>query len=135
MDALFVCIRKNKADVVFSPPIISPATGTNLKRSQHWPVFKFAPILYQYAGGRLLKEKVFLMQILSGANGLLGSCASCLFRASFLKDRPFTTEFHHYGDTAWTYQNLAEAALAFHPDSVAQFKVHDTKTLRLVDKQ
>ena len=134
LNALSLCIQKNQADVVFSPPIISPATGLNLKRSQHWPVFKFAPFLDRYEGGCLPKEKAILIQILSGASGLLGSCASCLFRASFLKDRPFPTEFHHYGDTAWTYQNLPEANLAFHPDPVAQFQIHDVETSRIVDK-
>jgi hypothetical protein len=134
LSSLSHCLQKAKADVVFSPPIISPATGTNLKSYRHWPVFKFAPNLNRHAGGRLPKEKAILIQILSGASGLLGSCASCLFRASFLKDHPFPTEFHHYGDTAWTYQNLAEAILTFHPDPVAQFKIHDTETPRLVDK-
>ena len=134
LSALSLCIQKNQADAVFSPPAIFPQTKTNLKRSRHWPVFGFAPILNQYAGGRLPKEKAFLMQILSGASGLLGSCASCLFRTSFLKDRPFPTEFHHYGDTAWTFQNLSEAALAFHPDPVARFIIHDQQIQRIVDK-
>jgi hypothetical protein len=48
----------------------------------------------------LPKEKAFLIQILSGASGLLGSCASCLFRTSFQQSRLFPTEYHHYGDTA-----------------------------------
>jgi len=135
LNALSHCLQKAEADVVFSPPVISPATGTNLKRSKHWPVFRFARILNQYAGGRLPKEKVILMQILSGASGLLGSCASCLFRASFLKARPFSVAYHHYGDTAWTYQNLAKAILAFHPDPVAKFIIHDAETYRKVDKK
>jgi hypothetical protein len=74
------------------------------------------------------------MQILSGASGLLGSCASCLFRTSFMQSLPFPTEYHDYGDTAWTYQNLAEVTLAFHPDPAAQFKIHDLGTPRIVDK-
>jgi len=135
LNALWHCLQKTAADVVFSPPTISPATGTNLKRSRHWPVFKFAPILNQYAGGLCIpKEKAILLQILSGASGLLGSCASCLFRALFLKNRPFPADHHHYGDTAWTYQNLAEANLAFHPDPVAQFKIHNAEAPRIVDK-
>lgn len=134
LHALSRCLQKNQADVVFSPPIISPATRANLQRSRHWPVFKFAQILNQIADNCMPKEKAILMQILSGASGLLGSCASCLFRASFLKDRPFPTEFHHYGDTAWTYQHLVEATLVFHPDPVAQFQIHDVQTPRIVDK-
>jgi hypothetical protein len=67
---------------------------------------------------------------------LLGSCASCLFRTSFLQGRPFPIDYHHYGDTAWTYQNLAEANLAFHPDPVAQFPKYiniDGVTHKVVD--
>ena len=134
LNALSVCIRKNEADVVFSPPVIFPATQPNLKRCRHWTVFEFSRILNQFSGVRIPKEKAILMQILSGATGLLGSCASCLFRTSFLKVRPFSDEYHHYGDTAWTYQNLSEAILAFHPEAVAQFQIHDTETPRLVDK-
>ena len=134
LNALWHCLRKTAADVVFSPPIISPATGTNLKRSLHWPVFAFSKFLNRLAETRIPTEKAILLQILSGASGLLGSCASCLFRASFLKSRPFPTKYHHYGDTAWTYQNLSEAIVAFHPDRVAHFQIHDSEAPRTVDK-
>ena len=135
LSALFHCLQKAEADVVFSPPAIFPVTKSNLKRSRHWPVFRFARILKQYAGGRLPKEKAILVQILSGASGLLGSCASCLFRASILKGHPFPTDHHHYGDTGWTYLNLAKAILAFHPDPVSKFIIHDVETSRKVDKK
>jgi glycosyltransferase involved in cell wall biosynthesis len=135
LNALSFYIQKNQADVVFSPPVIFPATEANLKRSRHWPVFKFAQILNRHAEDRLPKEKAFLIQILSGASGLLGSCASCLFRASFLLSRPFPTDHHHYGDTAWTYKNLPDAILAFHPEPVARFVIHDQNTHRIVDKR
>jgi len=135
LNALSVCIRKNEADVVFSPPVIFPATQPNLKRCRHWTVFVFSKILNQFSGVRIPKEKAFLMQILSGATGLLGSCASCLFRTSFLKVRPFSDGYHHYGDTAWTYQNLPDAILAFYPEPVARFIIHDQDTPRIVDKR
>jgi hypothetical protein len=134
MNALSLCIQKNQADVVFSPPVISPATEANLERSRHWPIFKFSQILNQHAESRLPKEKAFLIQILSGASGLLGSCASCLFRTSFLQSRPFPTDHHHYGDTGWIYQNLTEVTLAFYPHPVAQFQIHDAEIPRIVDK-
>jgi glycosyltransferase involved in cell wall biosynthesis len=135
LNALSVCIRKNEADVVFSPPEIFPATQPNLKRCRHWTVFEFSEILNKFSGVRIPREKAILMQILSGATGLLGSCASCLFRTSFLKARPFSDAYHHYGDTAWTYQNLPDAILAFHPNPVARFVVHDQNTPRIVDKR
>jgi len=135
LNALSICIRKNEADVVFSPPVIFPATQPNLKCCRHWTVFEFSRILNQFSGVRIPKEKAILMQILSGATGLLGSCASCLFRTSFLQSRLFPTEYHHYGDTAWTYRNLPDAILAFHPEPVARFVIHDQNTPRIVDKR
>ena len=134
LNALSVCIRKNQADVVFSPPLIFPPTKANLKKTRNWTVFAFSNILNEFAGARVSKEKAVLLQILSGATGLLGSCSSCLFRTSFLQSRPFPTEYHHYGDTAWTYQNLPNAILAFHPEVVARFIIHDHDTRRIVDK-
>lgn len=135
LNALSVCIRKNEADVVFSPPVISPPTRANLEHSRHWPVYRFDNILSRFGGFCIPKEKAILMQILSGASGLLGSCASCLFRASFLLSRPFATDHYHYGDTVWSYQNIPEALLAFHPDTVARFTIHDSAISRIVDKK
>ena len=134
LNSLFHCIQKTAADVVFSPPVISPATESNLKQSHHWPVFIYEKVLNRFGGARVPKEKAILLQILSGASGLLGSCASCLFRTSFLQVRPFPNEFHHYGDTAWTYQNLSEANLAFYPKQVARFVLHDQWAHRFVNK-
>jgi hypothetical protein len=135
LNALSVCIRKNEADVIFSPPVISPPTEANLKHCRHWTVFVFSKILNQFSGVRIPKEKAILLQILSGASGLLGSCASCLFRASVLKARPFSAAYHHYGDTAWTYQHLPEANLVFYPYPVARFIIHDVENSRTVDKR
>ena len=114
--------------------MISPLTQANLKRSRHWPVFRFAQILNKHANSCIPKQQAILIQILSGASGLLGSCASCLFRSSFLQSRPFPTDHHHYGDTAWTYQHLPEATLSFHPNPVAKFVIHNVETSRTIDK-
>lgn len=135
LNALSLCIQKNQADVVFSPPAIFPSTQASLKHCRHWTVFVFSKFLNHFNGARIPKEKAILLQILSGASGLLGSCASCLFRASFLKAHPFSDEYHHYGDTAWTFQNLPEMLLAFHANQVARFVIHDDKADRLIDKK
>jgi glycosyltransferase involved in cell wall biosynthesis len=134
LNELVLCIQKNQADVVFSPPVISPPTQANLKHCRHWTVFVFSKILNRFNEARIPNEKTFLLQILSGASGLLGSCASCLFRTSFLQVRPFPTDYHHYGDTAWTFHNLPEAIIAFHPNPVARFVIHNAKIPRIVDK-
>jgi len=135
LNALSICIHKNQADVVFSPPTISPVNRANLKHAMHWPVFVFRKVLNRFSGGLIPLEKVILMQILSGASGLLGSCASCLFNTFYLQTNLFPTQYYHYGDTAWTYLNLPNIVLAFHPDSVARFLVHDHEKKREVNKK
>ena len=134
LNALSICIHKNQADVVFSPPAIWPTTKTNLKKCLHWPVFSFSEILSRFSGGLIPLEKAILMQILSGASGLLGSWASCLFRTSVLQSRPLSVDHHHYGDTAWTYRHLQEIVLCYSHQSVARFVMHDESITRTVSK-
>ena len=134
LNALSLCIRKNEADVVFSPPVIWPKTKRNLKNSTHWPVFRFTKILQTFAGAKIPKKSAMVIQILSGASGLLGSCASCLFRASFLQSRPFPTDHHYYGDTAWTFRHLHEIDLCYYHRPVACFVIHDESIQRTVSK-
>ena len=135
LNALSHCLNKTKADVVFSPPTIFPSSRANLKHSKHWPVFVFRRVLNRFSGVLLPTEKAALMQSISGVSGLLGSCASCLFSTFFLQCRPFPTDHHHYGDTAWTFQNLPEMRLAYYPKPVAQFTIHDHSTKKTVTKQ
>lgn len=127
-------LQKTGADVAVSPPVIYPASKKNHKRSAHWPVFRFADFLKPYAGTVIPRQQAMLMQILSGASGLTGSCASCLFRASVLKSRPFPVDHHHYGDTVWLYRHLHEISLAYWPEKLARFEIHDSEIRRIIDK-
>lgn len=124
LNALALCIQKNQADVVFSPPTIFPSSRANLKHSMHWPVFVFREALNRFSGVIVPREKAVLIQAISGASGLLGSCASCLFSTFFMQCRPFPADHHHYGDTAWTFQHLPEMRLAFYPNPAAKFTIH-----------
>ena len=124
-----------KADLVISPPEIYPATYHHRSVTAHWPLFRFSDALAPYALRRIPRPHAMLMQILSGASGLAGSCASCLFRTSVVRNRPFPTDYHHYGDTAWMYLNLPGVDLAYCPEKVARFWIHDPKIHRVVDKK
>ena len=135
LTTLLGLLKKTGADVAVSPPVIYPPSKKNLIRSRHWPLFRFADLLRTYAGKVIPKRQAILMQILSGASGLTGSCASCLFRASALKKRPFPLNYHHYGDTAWLYQHLSEIPLAYWPHPVARFEIHDRGISRIIEKQ
>lgn len=133
--ALLGLLRQTGADVAVSPPVIYPPSKANLKRSRHWPLFHFEKLLRPYAGKMIPRRKAIFMQILSGASGLTGSCASCLFRAPVLKNRPFPLDHHHYGDTAWLYRYLPEITLAYWPDPLARFEIHDKGIERIIEKR
>jgi hypothetical protein len=133
--ALLGLLRKTGADVAVSPPVIYPSSKANLKRTRHWPLFYFEKLLQPHAGKIIPRQQAILMQILSGASGLTGSCASCLFRAPMLQTRPFPLDHHHYGDTAWLFQNLPEISLAYWPDPVARFDLHGQNVDRTVDRK
>ena len=128
-------LEKTGADVAISPPQIHPPSRKHKKIAAHWPLFFYSNFLRRYAGRPIPRQAALLIQILSGASGLSGSAASCLFRASAMKGRPFPTRFHHYGDTAWLYQYLPEIDLAYWPESLARFWIHDSETRRIIDKQ
>lgn len=127
-------LEETGADMVFSPPIIHPPSRKNIKKTRHWPLFRFTSVLAPFTGRKIPREVAVLMQILAGASGLTGSAASSLFRASVLKSRPFPTDHHHYGDTAWLYENLPEISLGYCPKPLARFVIHSTDVVRVVDK-
>jgi hypothetical protein len=135
LTALLGLLRKTGADVAFSPPVIYPPSKANLKRTRHWPLFYFEKLLRTHAGKIIPRQKAILMQILAGASGLTGSCASCLFRSSVLKMRPFPLDHHHYGDTAWLYHHLPEVTLAYWPQAVARFEIHSLEIRRIIDRR
>jgi hypothetical protein len=128
-------LEETGGDMIFSPPVIHPPSRKNIKETRHWPLFRFASVLAPFAGRKIPLKMAVLMQILAGASGLTGSAASCLFRASFLKSRPFPTNHHHYGDTAWLYHNLAQMDLIYFPHGVARFFMHDSEIRRTIDKR
>ena len=120
---LRACLQETGADVCFSPPFL-PEEKKARRQLRHWPVFRFRKELEAREGKILPPWMVAKLQALSGIHSLLGSCASCLFRTSFLQSHPFPAGYFHYGDSAWVYQNQAVARLVFLPQAVAKFSVH-----------
>ena len=133
--ALLNTLQSTEADVVISPPEMHPASKRTQQAALDWPVFRFASFFHAYEGKKIPAEKAVLMQILSGASSVLGSCASCLFRASVFQAGVFSANHFHYGDTAWVYQHLPSISLTYYPAKVAQFWIHSSEGKRTVHKQ
>jgi len=134
LDILLNVLRKTRADLVTSPPIIQAWKKEIRAMTQHWPLFVFEKFMSLYDHHVIPREKAAVLQILSGASGLVGSCASCLFRTSILQKFPFPCEHFHYGDTAWLYLHMPEIAIAYSRIPVARFEVHDLTMHRTIHK-
>lgn len=133
--ALHDTLQKTQADLVISPPKIRPIEKRTLRLSRDWPVFRFASLLRRFSGKKIPSETAILIQILCGASSILGSCASCLFRASAFKRSLFPDSHFHYGDTAWIYSQLPHLSLAFHPEPMADFWFDEPDAPRIVEKR
>jgi glycosyltransferase involved in cell wall biosynthesis len=134
LSILHELLEKTAADAVISPPQLHAPSLQVRKTKASWPLFVFTDILQAYAAAVIPSPVAARIQILSGASGLTGSYASCLFRTSTLRQRPFPLNFHHYGDTAWLYRHLPDIRLAYCPTRVARFEIHGGELRRKVDK-
>ena len=123
-------LRSSNADLVFSPPIIEKS-DISMKYFSKWPVFLYQKRLSPYHHRIIPKSIVRHLQLISGYSCLLGSFASCLTRTSVLQKRPFPTNYHHYGDTAWFCFNMSHIDLAFINKPLCTFSIHNTKKMHI----
>jgi len=130
--SMLATLQSLQAAIVFSPPKIQPATRENIRCTRHWPIFHYDYLLRIYDGRIVPTPVLARFQLLAGISCLLGSFASCLCETSLLQARPFPLNFHHYGDTAWFYQHLTEARVAYLKNACTTFHVHD-HSVRYID--
>lgn len=123
LDQLRHTLQTKSADVVFTPPIL-PSHKEERRQLLRWPIFRFRRELQAREGRVLSPFFVAGIQASAGIFCILGSCASCLFRTSYLQKHPFPSGYHHYGDSAWVYQNYRTARMVYRSEPVAGFAVH-----------
>jgi hypothetical protein len=123
LDRLRQILQSQRADVCFTPPFL-PTEARPRRQLLRWPIFRFQRELTKRQGEVLSPMLIAKIQAVAGIFSLLGSCASCLFRASYLKDHLFPSDYFHYGDSAWVYQNYRQARMVYLPDPIATFAVH-----------
>lgn len=123
LEEVRLLLDSRQADVCFTPPKLPPA-GEARRQILRWPIFRFQRELKQREGNILSPFFIARIQAISGIFSLLGSCASCLFRTRFLQGHPFSSGYHHYGDSAWVYQNYATARMVYRGEPIAGFAIH-----------
>lgn len=123
LDRLRSTLQTTGADVAFSPPFL-PKESRARRQLLRWPIFKFQGELQDREGEILSPFFVAKIQAFAGIFSLLGSCASCLFRTTYLQAHPFPLGYFHYGDSAWVYQNYQKAKFVYLREPLASFSVH-----------
>lgn len=132
--AMVMALDNNQADLCFSPPNFISDNPKTLNTVNHWPIQRFRRILARHDGKIVPVSTLASLQILSGLSSLLGSVASCLFRASMLQARPYPDDFQSYGDTAWCYRHLCEIRTVFLDQVFANFHIHDLSKRKVVSQ-
>lgn len=117
-----------KADVVISPCRFVDESGQALPGTTAGN-----PAILRGFGGRTfvvnppdVRDYVALD---AGIQGLLGSCASDIFRGDFLRARPFPSNYGTHGDTAWTLRHAHEMRLCVVPEIGSTFCRHEKERL------
>ena len=117
-----------KADVVISPCRFVDESGQALPGTTAGN-----PAILRGFGGRIfvvnppdVRDYVALD---AGIQGLLGSCASDIFRGDFLRARPFPSNYGTHGDTAWTLRHAHEMRLCVVPEIGSTFCRHEKERL------
>jgi len=123
LDRLRATLQATGADVAFSPPVL-PTQSQARRQLLRWPIFRFQRDLQEREKQILSPYLIAKIQAVAGIFSLLGSCASCLFRTAYLQNHPFPSDYNHYGDSAWVYQNFRQAKFVYLKEPLATFTVH-----------
>jgi hypothetical protein len=116
-----------QADVVVSPPRFLDASGAERLRIQ-WPIHRLIEIAGIHSPRKISSFGALSATVVYMPAGLLGSSASNLYRTEALQRFPFSTDFGHHSDTAWTLRHAMALAWALTPNVVSDFRVHSNAT-------
>ncbi len=113
---------RHDADVVISPPEMWNNDGSASVKDKMPSNYLADSFLKAGLSDKLLSRSETIANLCGFLpQGLLGSSASNLYRASFLQKHPFPTDFAHCGDTAWGVYVAPYAKVAFTNFSCARF--------------
>jgi glycosyltransferase involved in cell wall biosynthesis len=116
--------EKFQSDVVLSRQRFVNENGDPTP-DERWPIDDILECLKLTEPAALERgqQLVFAATNLWGA--LLGSSASNLYRAEFLRARPFPTNYGTAGDGGWAVENIFDARIAVTPERFSTFRIHE----------
>lgn len=117
-----------KADVVISPCRFVDEAG----RPLHGTTTGNPAILRGFGGRTFVVSPPDVRDYVAldaGIQGILGSCASDIFRGDFLRSRPFPSCYGTHGDIAWTLRHAHEMRLCVVPEIGSTFCRHEKERL------
>ncbi len=115
--------QRTQADVVVSPPKFLETSG-RVHLNTQWPVHRWLSNRGLTSGLHQADADLYVTGVLHAPDNILGSVASCLFRTAFIQARPFPTDFHGAGDSAWSFLHLPMAKCIVFAEVVSTFLLH-----------
>lgn len=123
LERLLALAVETDADIVMSPPRFIDEAG-RLQSELRWPINNLILNHGIKKAGVVPSRLVYAEAVFHAPDGIMGSAASCLYRTSFLKPRPFPLGFHGACDSAWALRHVPEAHCAIIPDPLSTFLLH-----------
>jgi Glycosyl transferase family 2 len=123
LEHLIELMDRFDSDVVISPPRFIHDSG-RFSRNHQWPIHWLIETAGITAPRQLSATQAFLVTALFAPSGLLGSSASNLYRTSLLQRHPFSTDYGHCGDSAWTVRHALRTRWVITPSVLSDFVLH-----------
>jgi glycosyltransferase involved in cell wall biosynthesis len=120
-----------QSDVVISKPRFISEAGEPLP-DDRWPIDVILDRLRIKRPELLTTAEQFVFAVTNTWGAILGSSASNLYRADFLKPRPFPTEYGTAGDGGWGIEHIFDVKIAVTPERFSNFRQHE-KAYSLAD--
>jgi glycosyltransferase involved in cell wall biosynthesis len=131
IEHLFEVAEKFQSDVVVSKPNFINEAGAALA-DDRWNIDVIIDKLQVRQPALLTTAAQIIFAVTNLWGAILGSSASNLYRAEYLKSHPFPVDYGIAGDGAWGIQYVFEAKIAVTPERFSTFRQHE-KTYSTAD--
>ncbi len=124
IEQLLAAAVKLDADVVISKPRFIDEQGQPASEAR-WPIADVLERLPVTEPTLITASQRLIIALTNGCSAILGSSASDLYRASFLKARPFPIEYGTAGDAGWGIEHIFDVKIGVIRGQFSTFRFHE----------
>lgn len=121
---LYSAAQELDTDIIVSAPKFVDENDVSLKHK--WPIHLYLDNIPLFEPKVLPVLHVAAYNLLLFPTTLIGSSASNIYKASFLKNYLFPTDCGTQGDSVWAAMHCLDAKWGIHPTCVSDFVIHES---------